>query len=675
MKKIIVVILALICVINFNVRFYTVSAEDFLEKSSECFSNYLNSVEDLIFIIEDEQVDICDASAYDVFLLIETYADSSEFVEPINDSQHASIDEELQIYRESQKDYYSTYNEEVVRALDISTYNYCSSFYSPYIEIVFDDIFEYNINIQNLIDAINDNKDKIASVSNYIIFRSSGEATVNDFDDAWPYPLVDAFDDIGVNNSNYTGEGIIVGVLDTGVPDTTINLKEGKYTFLSAFADNHATVTTSIIGGTSGIAEDVYFYCKELTGLVDDCNDLIDIYHANIINISMNLGTRGYYSRTDACVDNIVENTNCTIVTSAGNRGDGDKIVTAPGCSFNAITVGAVSENLNIADISSWYVKRPYLYKPDVVAPGDYLCNIGQLPNQHDNTYGYLGTSCSAPMVTGTIALLMEEFPMLKTNAALVKSIIHLGADQVPTQTNYFDEQAGFGLINYQNMRECLLNSNYSNFTISDDAQAGDIVLVESVLCAFMEKIEVNANLIVNSSETQEGNVEIIPYYTDYIIKLYDCQLESYVAISQIDSSIDYLVYQNTNANSMEFRIEIVLEEDNTGGLEERGTIAYNQHIHSYTSRYIRNSDMTHWSYCVCGERISQPHVVSSSHSTICILCRGMAGGGLLNSIPCNLPHTENGSYILPSGIIVLVPEDEEAYLNGTLEFRTGEIM
>ena len=38
-------------------------------------------------------------------------------------------------------------------------------------------------------------------------------------------------------------------------------------------------------------------------------------------------------------------------------------------------------------------------------------------------------------------------------------------------------------------------------------------------------------------------------------------------------------------------------------------------------------------------------------------------------------PHTENGSYILPNGIIVLAPEDEEAYLAGTLEFRTGEIM
>ena len=33
------------------------------------------------------------------------------------------------------------------------------------------------------------------------------------------------------------------------------------------------------------------------------------------------------------------------------------------------------------------------------------------------------------------------------------------------------------------------------------------------------------------------------------------------------------------------------------------------------------------------------------------------------------LPHTENGSYIMPNGIIVLMDEDVEAYINGTLEF------
>lgn len=35
---------------------------------------------------------------------------------------------------------------------------------------------------------------------------------------------------------------------------------------------------------------------------------------------------------------------------------------------------------------------------------------------------------------------------------------------------------------------------------------------------------------------------------------------------------------------------------------------------------------------------------------------------------------TNAGSYILPNGIIVLVNEDIEAYLNGTLEFNDSSI-
>ena len=59
----------------------------------------------------------------------------------------------------------------------------------------------------------------------------------------------------------------------------------------------------------------------------------------------------------------------------------------------------------------------------------------------------------------------------------------------------------------------------------------------------------------------------------------------------------------------------------------------------------------------------------------MCKYCGQLVDFSVIDSIPTDYPHTENGSYILPSGIIVLVPEDEEAYLNGTLEFRTGEIM
>ena len=99
---------------------------------------------------------------------------------------------------------------------------------------------------------------------------------------------------------------------------------------------------------------------------------------------------------------------------------------------------------------------------------------------------------------------------------------------------------------------------------------------------------------------------------------------------------------------------------------------------HSYTHHYQKYSAGSHISYCACGDYVYQPHVVSGTAGELgspCIYCRQLVDFGVLNSIPADYPHTENGSYILPSGVIVLVPEDEEEYLNGTLEFRTGEIM
>ena len=53
-----------------------------------------------------------------------------------------------------------------------------------------------------------------------------------------------------------------------------------------------------------------------------------------------------------------------------------------------------------------------------------------------------------------------------------------------------------------------------------------------------------------------------------------------------------------------------------------------------------------------------------------CLLCGGPATvGGTIIMDANQLPHTENGSYITPDGIIVLADEDMEAYFDGTLEF------
>ena len=83
-----------------------------------------------------------------------------------------------------------------------------------------------------------------------------------------------------------------------------------------------------------------------------------------------------------------------------------------------------------------------------------------------------------------------------------------------------------------------------------------------------------------------------------------------------------------------------------------------------------------------CNYIIEEPHAVSledymDGNNTV--TCRGCnrtfdknSGQFVINNIN-DLQRTENGSYILPNGIIILVEEDIQAYLDGTLVFRDGD--
>lgn len=104
------------------------------------------------------------------------------------------------------------------------------------------------------------------------------------------------------------------------------------------------------------------------------------------------------------------------------------------------------------------------------------------------------------------------------------------------------------------------------------------------------------------------------------------------------------------------------------------------EHIHSYSKRYVWQTDGRHKCYCECGEFITASHVVlKDSFSTpdgygICIQCRGRVFMGVLLSNGVDeLPHTENGSYLLPNGTVVLAEADLDAYLKGELIFYSGE--
>lgn len=97
---------------------------------------------------------------------------------------------------------------------------------------------------------------------------------------------------------------------------------------------------------------------------------------------------------------------------------------------------------------------------------------------------------------------------------------------------------------------------------------------------------------------------------------------------------------------------------------------------HAYGS-YIYYDNHSHRSYCSCGVYLSEGHYIRQAdivdnRYAICLGCRAQLDlfEDYANTIMSTITQVSiNGSYVLPSGIVVLVDEDIQTYLDATLVF------
>lgn len=109
---------------------------------------------------------------------------------------------------------------------------------------------------------------------------------------------------------------------------------------------------------------------------------------------------------------------------------------------------------------------------------------------------------------------------------------------------------------------------------------------------------------------------------------------------------------------------------------------------HSFNDHYVYNTSNTHKAYCSCGDYILKVHAIDGTRTYTfhghlygpCIDCGAiidLGAQGPIIPVPniINQMVTDNGSFIMESGIYYIVEEDLEAYLNGTLVFHPfGEV-
>lgn len=146
------------------------------------------------------------------------------------------------------------------------------------------------------------------------------------------------------------------------------------------------------------------------------CIDNKKKYNIRLLNISVGLIQQVGEEKQQALLDAVEHAWDLGIVTvcAAGNNGPREGSVTIPGSSAKVITVGSVnvSGGQNRQSLSRYSGRGPTkqcIAKPEIYAPGNDIISCANNGWYTKKT----GTSMSVPVVTGGVALLLQEKPWL----------------------------------------------------------------------------------------------------------------------------------------------------------------------------------------------------------------------------------------------------------------------
>ena len=592
--------------------------------SENIFDKKINSINKSVDYEFDEDL-LEDLSVDDKLRVVLKFEDSFN-------CSHTNFDNfnDVVKHREELKTYYESYNQNTFNSLPFFGYSNISfSKLGPYMFFEYDSKNDFintdysylkNSQITNLKQVFLENFEELQD-ENF----STSDSTLGD------YSFSKALSDIGVfPNMPYDGQGVNIGFMEEGIPNSSANYSLNADNIYGSTTSLHAFETSSIAGGSSGIASgsNMYFASTEDYGIFNSLDLLIFDKSVNVINYSGGFDTSysGKYSSKTDYFDYLIKETKVSIVVAVGNI---DKVsnVSQPATSLNVISVSSCDKDLQKASQASYGVFEEYdsiIKKPTLLAPGENLYGI---PNVSESLKG---TSFATPMVTGIVALLMQEYPYLKSHPELVTSLLSNSCEFANGQTQIWDNLNGFGIINYQNARKAYSQSMHGSITSLSGTNS--ILYSQDVTIPKGSTLKVTGNVLFNSvngvigSNTFEMGETIDAsdiVYSNLKLQLINSNYDV-VAENESIGNLNYLSYVNTN-NSTAYLIRVVLDgTKTTGDMEYYG---FNYSIDS--NKYLAVVNLTENNYLdeyptFEWEILNNPYNLVSANYKLCFLdCSG----------------------------------------------------
>lgn len=346
----------------------------------------------------------------------------------------------------------------------------------------------------------------------------------------WGVSKINADDVWGLG---YTGAGVVVGHMDTGVNynhgDLHDHIWDGSsygfpnhgYDYVNEdnnpMDDNgHGTATAGIVAGDgtngsqTGVAPDAQIMALKCDGFATDMDQAIQFgltYGADLFSTSLGFpnpsSSTKNWGRGQA---NIIYAAGLVWCASAGNGNGAGGHYTVPQdigtpadvpspyyapnggnsaiIAVGATTIGDVVDTYSSYGPTSWntgtYTDYPYppgLMKPDVAAPGSNCKSLDYATN-NGYTDAWYGTSFSQPHVAGTVALMLSRNPALTPRQ--IDSLLQTTAVDIGTAGR--DNYSGAGRIDaYQAVLGISVGSKFQQLRVINQSTATGILQVTGI--------------------------------------------------------------------------------------------------------------------------------------------------------------------------------------------------